>query len=93
MRSGESVNEPRDAAETLALRSLAFVAGDGDLGPRFLDLTGLDAAGLRARAGEAALLAAVLGFVTAHEPSLIACAAALDVKPAAIAAAAAELGA
>ena len=77
----------RDAAATLALRALAHVASDADLGPRFLDLTGLDVATLRARAGEADILAAVLGFLAAHEPSLIATAHALDVPPAALVAA------
>jgi hypothetical protein len=77
----------REAAETLALRALAHVAGDADLGPRFLDLTGLDVATLRARAGEDDILAAVLGFLDAHEPSLIATAHALDVPPAALVAA------
>ena len=71
-----------DAAATLALRALAHVAGDADLGPRFLDLTGLDVATLRARAGETDVLAAVLGFLDGHEPSLIATAVALDVDPA-----------
>ena len=76
-----------DAAETLALRALAHVAGDADLGPRFLDLTGLDVATLRARAGKPDILAAVLGFLAAHEPSLVATARALDVAPAALVAA------
>lgn len=77
----------RDAAETLALRALAHVAGDADLGPRFLDLTGLDVATLRARAGQPTVLAAILGFLEAHEPSLIAVAGALEVPPAALVAA------
>lgn len=76
-----------DAAETLALRALAHIAGDGDLGPRFLDLTGLDVGTLRARAGEPDILAAALGFLAAHEPSLIATAHALDVSPGALVAA------
>ncbi|MGI4878894.1 MAG: DUF3572 family protein [Janthinobacterium lividum] len=74
----------REDAETLALRALAYIVGDGDLGPRFLDLTGLDVAGLRARAGEPGLLAAALGFLEAHEPSLVAAAAGLAVKPTAL---------
>lgn len=82
----------REAAETLALRALAHIAGDADLGPRFLDLTGLDVATLRARAGEPGVLAAALGFLEAHEPSLIATAAALEVRPAALAAAHRVLG-
>ncbi len=88
MRSGQIVKD----SETLALQALAFIAGDDDLGPRFLDLTGLDAATLRAQAGERHLLAAALAFLEAHEPSLLAAAAALDIKPAALVAASTELG-
>jgi len=76
-----------DDAETLGLRALAHIVGDADLGPRFLDLTGLDVDTLRARAGSSAVLSAALGFLEAHEPSLIATAAALDVSPAALTAA------
>jgi hypothetical protein len=36
---------------------------------------------LRARAGEPALLAALLSFLEAYEPNLIACADALDTNP------------
>ncbi len=65
----------------IALQALAHVAGDPDLGPRFLDLSGLDAAGLRASAGDPALLSAVIDFLQARESDLVACAAALDIKP------------
>ncbi len=68
-------------AELLALRALAHVVSDAEQGERLLSLTGLDPAGLRARAGDPALLGAVLDFLANHEPSLIACADALDVKP------------
>lgn len=78
---------------TLALRALAHIAGDDDLGPRLLEMTGMDAASLRARAGEPAVLAAVLDFLTAHEPSLIEVAEALDVAPQRLADAAMRLGA
>ena len=76
-----------DAAETLGLRVLAFIVGDGELGPRFLDLTGLDVATLRAHASTPAVLAAVFNFLEEHEPSLVATAAALGVAPAALTAA------
>ena len=79
--------------ETLALQALAFVAADAELGPRLLDLTGLDAAGLRARAADRDVLAATLGFLAGHEPSLLACARALGVAPAALVAAEAALAA
>ncbi len=67
--------------ETLALRALAWIVGDPDQGQRFLDLTGLDVATLRAQAGSIALLSAALAYLEAHEPSLRACAAALDIPP------------
>lgn len=78
-------------AETIALRVLAHVVGDAALGPRFLSLTGLEVTDLRERAGDRQVLAAVLGFLEGHEPSLVACAAALDLPPAALAAARVEL--
>jgi hypothetical protein len=93
MRGGEIVKtgETHDS-ETVALQALAFIVGDSALGPRFLDLTGLDAASLRAHAGERHVLAAALAFLEGHEPSLLAAAAALDIKPAALVAASAQLG-
>ena len=49
-----------------------------------LALTGLSGDELRARAAEPAVLAAVLAFLEAYEPDLIACADALDLPPAAL---------
>jgi hypothetical protein len=85
-------SEPQDDA-TLALRALAHIAGDDDLGPRLLEMTGMDAASLRARAGEPAVLAAVLNFLTSYEPSLIEVAEALEVAPQRLADAALRLDA
>lgn len=81
MHSRQVVNED---LMVLALRLLGHVAGDADMGPRFLALTGLDADGLRARASEPALLGALIAFLMAREPDLVAAAAAIDVPPAAI---------
>lgn len=81
----------RIEAETLALRALTYVIGDDDLRPRLLEVTGLDVTTLRGRAGHPALLAATLAFVEAHEPSLLRCAAALDIDPAQLIAARATL--
>ena len=81
----------RIEAETLALRALTYVIGDVDLGPRLLEVTGLDVGTLRHRAGNPALLAATLAFLEAHEPSLVACAAALAIDPAQLTAARATL--
>ena len=73
------------------LQALGHVAGDADLGPRFLALSGLDADGLRAGAGDPALLAAVIDFLAAREADLVACADALALTPAALVAAGAAL--
>jgi len=81
----------RIEAETLALRALTYVVGDSELGQRLLEVTGLDVATLRNRAGNPALLAATLAFLEAHEPSLLACASALDIPPQALIAARATL--
>lgn len=78
-------------AEAIALQALVWTLGESTRASRLLDLTGLDPAGLRARAGEPALLAATLGFLEAHEPDLVACAEALSVNPADLVAARAEL--
>lgn len=78
-------NGQDDAA--LALSALAWTLGDQARAERLLALTGLDPAELRARAGAPAVLAAVLAFLEAHEPDLIACAAALGVDPKALVAA------
>lgn len=70
--------------ETVALQALVWILSDSARAGRLLDLTGLDPATLRARAGEPALLAAALGFLESYEPDLIACADALDLSPAAL---------
>ena len=69
---------------TLALQALVWTLGDGDRAARLLAVTGLDAAGLRARAAEPAVLAATLTFLEMHEPDLVACARALGVAPQAL---------
>ena len=68
--------------ETLGLTAIAWTLADADRAARLLALTGLDAAALRARIGEPAVLAAALAFLEAHEPDLIACADAIGTDPA-----------
>jgi hypothetical protein len=80
-----------DESLVLALRALAWALADDRRAERMLALTGLDPADLRRRATEPAVLTAVLAFLEAHEPDLVACAAALGVKPERIVAARAEL--
>ena len=74
-------------AEALALAALGWTLGDSARAERLLALTGLTPADLRARIGEPPLLAAILRFLEAHEPDLIACADALGVAPARLASA------
>ena len=76
----------------LALQALAHVAGDDDMGPRFLALTGMDADALRANAGQPETLTALLDFLMANEPDLVAAAEAIGVKPEALSLAARKLG-
>jgi hypothetical protein len=72
---------PADDAATLALGALGWVLGDGDRAARLLALTGLDADALRAGLADPAVLGAVLDFLAAHEPDLVAAAAALGIEP------------
>lgn len=63
-----------DPAETWALQALAWVLSDVGRADRFVALTGISPTDLRARAGDPAVLDAVLGFLEGHEPDLFACA-------------------
>jgi hypothetical protein len=78
-------------AIALALRALAASLADQRLAERFLSLSGIDPLDLRQRAADPALLAALLRFLEAHEPDLIAIAGDLGVKPAALVAARQEI--
>ena len=55
----------------VALAALAATLSDQRRAQRFLDLTGIGTDELRLRAGEPALLAALIGFLEAHEPDLL----------------------
>lgn len=70
------------ASDALALSALGWILGDQKRADRLLALTGLSPADLRTRLSDPALLAAVLGFLEAHEPDLLACAEALGVDTA-----------
>lgn len=65
----------------LALNALGWVMGDTARASRLLALTGLTPDAMRAGLGDRAVLAAVLDFLCAHEPDLLAAAAALGVEP------------
>jgi hypothetical protein len=74
-------------AEALALGALGWTLSDDARAQRLVALTGLTPAGMRESLGDRAFLAAVLRFLEAHEPDLVACAGALDVMPTALVAA------
>ena len=78
---------PAPDASILALSALGWVLGDGPRAERLLSLTGLTSDELRAGLGDPALHCAVLDFLCAHEPDLVAAAQALNVTPAQLAAA------
>jgi len=83
IREPEAKHDPAE----LALRALAWTLAEGDRADRLLAITGMEAADLRARAGTRPVLAAVLGFLEAYPPDLVACADALEVHPERLAAA------
>jgi hypothetical protein len=64
----------------LALAALAATISDERRAQRFIDLTGIGTDELRRRAGEPDLLAALLRFLEAHEPDLLAVSEQLGVK-------------
>jgi hypothetical protein len=78
-------------ASTLALTALGWVLTDDDRAARMLALTGLTPEGLRRAVLELATQAAILSFLEAHEPDLIAAAEACGTSPAALVRARQEL--
>ena len=84
-------NDVLEQDEALALGALGWILSDEPRAERLLALTGLAPDELRASLGERATLAAILSFLTAHENDLVACADALQVPPATIAASAQRL--
>ena len=66
----------------LALAALGWTLSEGARAERLLALTGLTPGDLRCGLGDPATLAAILRFLEAHEPDLIACAEALGASPA-----------
>ncbi|HEY5237817.1 MAG TPA: DUF3572 domain-containing protein [Rhizomicrobium sp.] len=57
-------------AEIIGFKALAFLVGTTEALDRFLDLTGLDAATLRARAEEQQMLASIIDFLL-HDEELV----------------------
>ena len=61
----------REAAETLALEALAWIAGQPERAGAFLGSTGGTAGDLRDRATDPEFLGFVLDFLLADEPALL----------------------
>jgi hypothetical protein len=78
MKNSETNEE---TASAVALAALAWAVQDETRAQRLLALTGLTPDDLRSRISDRSLLAAVLGFLEAHEPDLLACAEALNLAP------------
>ena len=70
-----------EAAEALGLKALLFLVEDEQRLVRFLDLSGLDPATLRARAGSPEMLAAVIGHLLADESLLLVFTAGAGIAP------------
>ena len=85
--SAAATNDPT----AIALRALAATLGEQRLAERFLSLSGIDPPDLRQRASDPDVLIALLRFLEAHEPDLVAIAGELGVKPVALVAARREL--
>lgn len=62
----------QEHAETLALRALAWLAGNDELMPVFLGSTGASEADLRARAAEPEFLGSVLDFLMMDDAWIVA---------------------
>lgn len=86
-RAKQSADTARDieAAQSIALTALAFLAEDGERLSRFLTLTGMSPAELRAAAGAPETLAAVLDHVLGDESLLLVFSASKSVAPETIA--------
>ena len=67
--------------DVLALSALVWTISEPERADRLMALTGLEPSDLRARVGDPDVLGAVLGFLEAHQPDLIACAASIGTKP------------
>lgn len=81
MNAPETNKEPDSA---LALAALGWLLGDNVRAGRLLAVTGLTPDALRDGLEDPAVLGAILAFLEAHEPDLIACADAIGQPPAAL---------
>jgi Protein of unknown function (DUF3572) len=79
-------------AEAIGVAALNFLAADASRLVRFLDLSGLDPASIRAAARDAGFLGGVLDYINADETLLMAFAEDVSIAPAAVGKARLALG-
>lgn len=72
---------PATDPQALALAALGWILGQPDRAERLLALTGLTPDALRRGLDDPAVLGAVVEFLCAHEPDLVAAADALGIEP------------
>jgi hypothetical protein len=68
-------------AQAVALKAMAFIAGDDDLLPRFVALSGCGLDDMRNRVADPGFLGGVLDFILADEPTLLAFVEAAELAP------------
>jgi hypothetical protein len=90
MKIGPPLTE--EAAEGLAIQALTFIAGDSERLGRFLAITGIGPAQIRAAAQEPGFLVGVLNYLAGDERLLSAFAAETGLDPAHVGKALAALG-
>lgn len=77
----------REIAEEIAVRALVFIAANQKYLDRFLALSGIEAGAIREAAKSPDFLSGVLGFILAHEPTLMEFCAETGIEPASAASA------
>lgn len=92
MPSGQRIGAvSAEDAEAMAIQILSWLISQPDLMSRFLALSGIEASAIRQAAAEPGFLAGVIGFVMAHEPTLLAFCAENDINAERVAACHARL--
>ena len=89
--NAKSVRQIQPEPDMLALEALGWILADGDRAARMLNLTGLTPDILRNVVTETATQVAILAFLEAHEPDLVAAADHIGVRPEALVRARQEL--
>ncbi len=79
--SKTGLSTDRTAGESMAISALSYLASDGQRLGRFLSVTGLGPANLRAAAASPGFYGSVLAYLVANEPLLVEFAAEAGLTP------------